>query len=356
MNVKSQMPNGKGTITRPKIIISGIGTGGHYFPALVVAAEMRRRKVPVIFLVRKGYHEAELAAAYGLETFAISPRGFYGKSFAQKIAFVFSMFHSIRRLKKITKGVVGIAFGGFGAIPLVISCLIERSPYYLFEANRVPGRATRFFAAKAKKVFLGLPTVVSIKAKTEITGMPIRHEFVAMTAQSTKRTGQTRKILFLGGSQGAQRLNHLALEMQDVLPKNYEIVVVSGERDYEWVNNKRNGRTRVVAFTNTPWSELENVDVVVSRAGALAGYEILATGRPTIFIPFPFATDNHQYHNAQYFTKAGNVMLIQEKDLTKELLADKIESMMTAPPVKKGAVILDGEKKIVDTVLKDIGL
>ena len=354
MNAKDQMTNDKITIPRSKIIISGIGTGGHYFPALVVADELRLRNVPVVFLVRKGYLEAEIALQHGLKTYVISPRGFYGKSFTQKIWAVFSLIHSILRLRAITRRVVGLAFGGFGAMPLVISCLINRSPYYLFEANRIPGRATRLFAAKAKKVFLGLPPVESLKAKTEVTGIPIRQEFIKVGEQLTKSTDRAKKILFLGGSQGAQKLNRLALELQEVLPKNYQMVVVSGKRDYEWVNSKRNGRTKVVSFTPTPWNELQDVDVIVSRAGALAGYEILASGRPTIFIPFPFATDNHQYHNAQYFAEMGNVALIQEKGLTKELLADKIESMMTALPVKKGAVVPDAEKRIVDTVLREM--
>jgi UDP-N-acetylglucosamine--N-acetylmuramyl-(pentapeptide) pyrophosphoryl-undecaprenol N-acetylglucosamine transferase len=338
-------------MSKPRVIISGIGTGGHYFPAAVVAQELEKHKVEVIFLVRKGYVEEEVAKVYGLKTFAINPKGFYGKPLLSKIVSLFSILYSICLLKTITKGVVGIAFGGFGALPLIIACIINGCPFYLFEPNRIPGRTTKLFSSRAKRTFLGLPLMTHFKGEFMVTGIPIRQEFKNF---SKKRAGMRKKILFYGGSQGAERLNRLALGLQPILPHKYQIVIISGRRDYDWVKSRRNGRTRVISFTYNPWNEIQNADLVVSRSGALAGYEILSSNRPVIFIPFPFAIDDHQYYNADYFSKIGDAIVIREKDLTEKILANKIIKFISIGVKKRSEVILDAEKQIADVILKEI--
>lgn len=358
MNYKCQISNAK-KMLKPKVVISGIGTGGHYFPAVVVAKELLRRKVEVIFLVRKGFFEEEVARMYGLKIFTINTSPFYGKATFNKILSIFSIVYSVLLLNSITKGVVGIAFGGFGALPLLVSCLINRSCFYLFEPNRIPGRATKLFASRANKVFLGLPLAPSstgrilLKGDFIITGIPIRQEFKTSFKKDQKKSRFQRRVLFLGGSQGARRLNSLALEIQRILPKEYQIVIVCGRRDYKWVNSRRNGRTKVIPFTFSLWDEMRDADAIVSRSGALAGYEILSSNRPVLFIPFPFAIDNHQYYNAEYFTEVGEAIMFEEKNLTKDVLAQKIEEMLQKEVIKKGKIILDAEKRIADVILKE---
>ncbi len=337
----------------PKVIISGIGTGGHYFPAIVVAQELLRRKVEVIFLVRKGYFEEEVVRMYGLKTFVINPRAFYGKPLFNKMLSIFSLIYSLSLLNTITRGVIGMAFGGFGALPLLVSCLINRSPFYLFEPNRMPGRATRLFASRAKKVFLGLPLAIPLKGNVLVTGIPIRQGFKTLSKKISKKDRFQKKVLFLGGSQGARRLNSLALEVQKILPKEYQTVIISGPRDYNWVRSSCNRKTKVISFTFSPWDEMQDADVIVSRSGAIYGYEILSSNRLAIFIPFPFAIDNHQYYNAEYFIEIGNAVVVEEKNLTKEVLAQKIEKMSHVKVKKKSAIIFDAEKKITDIILQE---
>lgn len=337
---------------KPKIVISGIGTGGHYFPAIVVAKELLGRNVEVIFLVRKGYFEEEVARMYSLKTFAINPRAFYGKSIFSKILSIFSIIYSLYLINVISKGMVGIAFGGFGSLPLLIACLIHRSPFYLFEPNRIPGRSTKLFASRAKKVFLGLPLVTELKGNLIVTGIPIRQGFRTCVRKRLSKDGVQRKVLFLGGSQGARSLNRLALEVQKILPKEYEIVIICGKRDYKWVNNKRNGRTKVIPFTFSLWDEMQDTDVIVSRAGALAGYEILCSKIPVIFIPFPYAIDDHQYYNAEYFVKIGNAVMIRENELTEKIIVKKIKELMDTK-LKKPDITFDAEQRIAEVILKE---
>jgi UDP-N-acetylglucosamine--N-acetylmuramyl-(pentapeptide) pyrophosphoryl-undecaprenol N-acetylglucosamine transferase len=348
----SQMPSSKGQRLKPKVVISGIGTGGHYFPAIVVAKELLKRNVKVIFLVRRGYAEDEIAQMYNLKTFAIRSRAFYGKSLFNKIISFVNLFYSLCILKEITRRTVGIAFGGFGSLPLIISCLVNRSPFYLFEPNRIPGRATKLFSAKAKRVFLGLGLEHKIKGNLMITGIPIRQGFKTQDARARKKRAIKKKVLFLGGSQGARRLNKIAIEIQGILPKKFKILVISGRRDYDWVYKKRDDRTTVIPFTHTPWKEMSDVDLTISRSGALAGYEILSTNKPVLFIPFPYAIDDHQYFNAKYFAEIGNAIVIREEDATPQLIIKKFAELIDTRS-RKGKIILDAEQRITDLVLKE---
>jgi UDP-N-acetylglucosamine--N-acetylmuramyl-(pentapeptide) pyrophosphoryl-undecaprenol N-acetylglucosamine transferase len=339
----------------PRIIVSGIGTGGHYFPAVVTALELQNRGFEVVFLARKGCREEEIARKYGLSIFVTKARPFYGKSLTDKLLFILTLMRSVLRLNALTGRAIGLAFGGFGAVPLNISCILNRSAFYIFEPNRVPGRATRFFASAARRVFLGMPPVGSLQGKVMITGIPLRPEFKRHRQGSGgKMHRRTSHILFYGGSQGASRLNDLAVELSGSMPRRWRLTVIAGSRDHQRLLGKRIMSTRVIPFTETPWKEIDRADIVVSRAGALAGYEIMACNRKVIFIPFPFAIDRHQYHNASYFAAIGDAVVCEEKDLTAPQLSDKILEMLRRKNLKKTHLIMDAEQRIANCVVKDV--
>lgn len=351
MKENSTLTGHNGIILKHKIVVSAIGTGGHYFPAIIVAKELIERGAEVIVLVRKGYHEDKVAQKYGLRTFAVKARAFYGKTFIAKIIAVLLFIYSSVLVVSLIKDARGIAFGGFGTLPLVLACLIKRRDFFLFEPNRKPGRATKFFASRAKAVFLGMPLVDRIKGRLFLTGIPIRPGFkMVMNAHITKKR-KFNTILFLGGSGGSRTVNKLALAMQQIIPDNYELVIVSGHRDYTWVSKKSLGRTRVIAFTLTPWCEIQNADAIVARAGALAGYEILATNKPVVFIPFPYAIDDHQYHNAEYFASSANALVMREEQAICQDVFEEISKLMSGPK-KKPNIIWDAEKHIADIIMK----
>ena len=142
-NISSTV-NAPGRI-RKRIIVSGIGTGGHYYPAIVVAQALQQRCYEVVFLARRGNREEKVAHDYALDTFALAARPFYGKSLIKKMVSVIYLLHAMLRLHALTRNAVGFVFGGFGAVPLILSCMVNRSIFYIFEPNRVPGRATRRF-------------------------------------------------------------------------------------------------------------------------------------------------------------------------------------------------------------------
>jgi len=340
---------------KPMVVVSGIGTGGHYFPAVVTAVELQKRGFEVVFLARKGFREEQSARNNGLKTFPIRSRPFFGKSLLKKSLFIITLMHSILKLHALTRNGIGLAFGGFGAVPLSISCMINRSKFYIFEPNRVPGRATRLFASSARRVFLGMPPVSALKGCVMVTGIPIRSEFKRNNKWSVRKSRKSAvHILFYGGSQGARCLNDLALELGDSMPGHWRLTVITGIRDYERLLRQRSRNTRVIPFSETPWKEIAQADIIVSRAGALAGYEIMALDRRVIFIPFPYAIDEHQHHNASYFTEVGNASVNEEKDITAIQLSDNIRKMLTKKRRKKAHLIMDAEQRIAACVVEDV--
>jgi UDP-N-acetylglucosamine--N-acetylmuramyl-(pentapeptide) pyrophosphoryl-undecaprenol N-acetylglucosamine transferase len=355
MNYKCNLPATRGRSRISRIIVCGIGTGGHYFPAIVVAQALQRRAVDVIFLVRSGHQEEKVAHEFGLKTFSIDARPYYGKPLVGKMLFILSLVCAIYRLHVLTSQAIALAFGGFGAVPLLLSCMINRSAYYIFEPNRVPGRATRRFASGAKRIFLGLPSILELKDSPLVTGIPVRKEFKERPSDVGRgKKAKTVNVLFYGGSQGARRLNDLALELPTLLPKNWHFTIISGTHDYERVSRQKGLQTRVLPFTENPWEEIRAADVIVSRAGALAGYEILCLEKRVIFVPFPYATDNHQYYNAEYFARVGEAVVLEEENLTGELLSRQLCELYRKKVHRSARVVKDAEEKIVDVVLGDI--
>ncbi len=334
-----------------KVIISGIGTGGHYFPALVVAEEFRKHHKEVVFLVRRGYTEEKIARLHNLTVFHIKAQPFFGKGIVTKLKFLLSLFASTIKLMILTRRATGFAFGGFGSLSLMLACLFNRRKFYIFEPNRIPGRATRLFASRAARVFLGIPLKKPLPGRTTVTGIPIRPQFKAKTLR--KKSSEKPMILFIGASQGARSINRLALELQDKLLKKYRVRIITGTRDFDWVKKQKSPDTEAVAFTTTPWQDMSRAALVISRAGALSGYELLALNKKVIFIPFPYAVDNHQYYNAQFFCECGNAVMVEEKELNGDKLFSMIKEMLNRKLLPTSRLILNAEEKMVRIISRE---
>ncbi len=340
---------------QPKVVVCGIGTGGHYFPAVVTATELLRSGCNVIFLARPGSAEERVARKNGLMVSTIEARPFYGRSLFEKSRAIVTAVRSIARLRGVTREGAGLAFGGFGSVPLLVSCMVNRRDFYVFEPNRVPGRATTMFAPLARRVFLGMPLTRPLKGRTLVTGIPIRQEFKRASGFVRRKAGKrTVNVLFYGGSQGARRLNDLAIEIAGSMPGTWRLTIVCGARDHERLLARKAANTRVIPFTDAPWKEIDDADVIVSRSGALAGCEIIAMGRKAIFIPFPFAIDQHQYHNALYLAAIGDAEVCEEKNVDAVKLRRAIGSMLKKEGKKFPRLITDAEKRIASAIMKDV--
>jgi len=311
------------------------GTGGHIFPALAVAAELRALHpgVEVLFVGGEG-PEGQLARKAELEFHGLPVRGVLGKGFSAIPAVLrmgMSLFTAIGLVKSFKPQVVA-GFGGYAGFCPVLAAWMLRVPTVVHEQNSVPGVTNRILGRVVDKVMVTYPDLSrSFPApKVILTGNPVRTEI----AESV-RTGPSRvvpsRVLVLGGSQGARAVNRVVVAAWPHLAaQKIELWHQTGSRDYESVLHQYRGEqgVRVEPFISNMAEAYGWADLVIGRAGASTLAELSCVGLPSLLVPFPFATHDHQTINATFLEKAGAAVVVKEKDLNAQVLADTVLGLM----------------------------
>ncbi|HVB37590.1 MAG TPA: undecaprenyldiphospho-muramoylpentapeptide beta-N-acetylglucosaminyltransferase [Vicinamibacterales bacterium] len=327
--------SGRGSL---RIVIAGGGTGGHLYPGIAVARELLRRApdAQVTFAGTARGLEARVVPQEGFALDVIRSGGLKGKSIGARLRGVallpVSGADAWRVLTRRRPHLV-IGVGGYSSGPVVLLAALRGTPTLLLEQNAVPGLTNRLLArvvdAAAVTYDSSLPY---FGAKGFVTGNPVRAGFVAREEGQTHdgRPGQPARVLILGGSQGAHAIN---LALVAAAPRlaaagtRLALTHQTGERDLDLVRDgyRRAGlAARVEPFLHGMEREMGAVDLVVSRAGATTLAEIAAAGRPSILIPLPTATDDHQRKNAEVLQRAGAADLLHQRDMTGDALADAL--------------------------------
>lgn len=331
-----------------KVILTTGGTGGHIFPALSVAEELKRRNPEVEILYLGGLYgpEGELARKAGLEFRGLPVRGFFGRG-VKALGAAFAMLRALRVAKKIMREFgpeVVIGFGGYAAVAGVGAAIRKGIPSMIHEQNSVPGVANRILGRFVNRVCLSLPDAASFFAarKSILTGNPVRRSIRELGGNNacTNPPDATRlanaRLLVLGGSQGAVAVNKAVLEdLPALLGLGMEVWIQCGARDFERVcahtAHYPKGRVRVDAFIDDMNAAYEWADLAICRAGATTLAELAVAGLPSIFIPYPHATHNHQFYNAEQVQKVGAALLIEQKNIVPGSLARMVEKILQDP-------------------------
>jgi UDP-N-acetylglucosamine--N-acetylmuramyl-(pentapeptide) pyrophosphoryl-undecaprenol N-acetylglucosamine transferase len=356
-------------LSAPVMICAG-GTGGHIFPGLAVAAELKVRQVPVIWLGSEGGMETRLVPQRQIAIETIAVKGLRGKGVLGllKAPFVIirSVLQAIAKVRKHQPRAV-ISFGGFAAGPAGIAAWLLRKPLFVHEANRAPGMTNRVLAKFSHRVLCGFPDSFG-KVVNDVVGNPVRPEIAAIAAPEDRlssRAGAIR-LLVLGGSQGARAINSSVPKVIAALKGNIDFVVrhQCGEKlldDAKKAYADAKVDAQVEAFIQDMAAAYAWADIVIGRAGALTIAELCAAGVGSILIPFPGAVDDHQARNAQYLKECGAGDWLRqsdtlEKDL-KILLADfcgnRSQLLHLATAARKAA-LPDATKDVVDIVLSEV--
>jgi UDP-N-acetylglucosamine--N-acetylmuramyl-(pentapeptide) pyrophosphoryl-undecaprenol N-acetylglucosamine transferase len=314
------------------ILIMAGGTGGHIFPGLAVADEMRAAGWDVVWMGARGGMEERLVPPRGYKTAWIRARAARGKGLLQKLLLpgnlLFSFWESARTLRRIRPHVV-LGLGGYVAFPGgMMASLLDR-PLALHEQNAIAGLANRVLAAVADKVMVAFPGALR---QAEWTGNPVRADIAAISPPEERfrqRTGPLR-ILVVGGSLGAQALNEAMPKAIALLPDKPVVVHQSGEKHLDALRAhyaQAGVRGELVAFIDDMARRYAEADLVICRAGAVTVAELSAGGMPSILVPFPFAVDDHQTANARFLVDAGAALLLPQKEMTADRLARLIGSL-----------------------------
>ena len=310
-------------------MIAAGGTGGHVFPGIALAREIRARRpdAEVLFVGSRHGLESKLVPEAGFPLELVRASGFAGKPAAAKIAALAELpagFFQARRLlsERRARAVAGV--GGYVTVPVVTAARSLNVPTLIHESNAYPGVANRFLNRFATRTAVGIAAAnARLSRPGVVTGTPVRPEFFAVPPLDPAAT--TRRLLVFGGSQGSRVLNRaMAAAVRTLATAGLEVIHQTGEREFEDTRGRYGelpAGWRLVPFLPRIHEELAWADLVLARAGSQTLAELAAAGRPSILVPFGSATHAHQAENARVFSAAGAAVAIEESGLTAEILS-----------------------------------
>ncbi len=325
-----------------RMVIAGGGTGGHLFPGVAIAEEFlkRNRENKVLFIGTERGLESRVLKDLGFDLRTIHIEGVKGRGLRALAALVkipWSLAESLRILRSFSPDIV-VGVGGYASGPGVMAAHWMGIKTAIAEQNALPGATNRILARFAGRIFVSFPE--SLKwlppEKTVVTGNPIRAGFFGGSGEGKKAEGRFTVLVF-GGSQGAHRINEAvkeALPYLDDIRDRLRFLHQTGEKDAPEVASAYRARgmdAGVSPFIRDMASAYRSADLLICRAGATSLAEITACGKAALFIPFPFAVNDHQTGNARVLVEAGAAEMIAEKDLDGKRLADAIRGFAADP-------------------------
>lgn len=359
-----------------KIIIAGGGTGGHIFPAIAIANALKRKRpdMDILFVGAKGKMEMEKVPAAGYAIEGLDIAGFNRSSLIKNIGLPLKLIKSYLQVRRIIiafkpDAVIGV--GGYSSFPVLRYAQRHGIPSFIHESNSRAGRTNILLGKKAERIFTAGEGMERFfpAGKILITGNPVRSAI--SRSRITREEGirffglnpEKKTVLSIGGSLGAQSINtaidkgmnellsgHLQLIWQTGKPYAAVAAAHAAEHKEVWVN----------AFINEMEYAYAAADVVISRAGAMAIAELSVMRKPVVFVPYPFAAEDHQTENARRLVDKNAALMIADKEaagkltsLVRELAGDEDRLAVLGNNIGKLAV-MDADESIAENVLKAI--
>jgi len=316
------------------ILIMAGGTGGHVFPGLAVADELRGRGWNVVWMGSRGGMEARLVPARGYRMAWIHARALRGKGLLAKLLLpanlLLAFWHSARAIFALRPDVV-LGMGGYVAFPGGLMASLLAKPLAIHEQNAVAGLTNRVLRGVADRAFEAFPGALK---KAEWTGNPIRADIAAIPSPGTRFAGRSGplNLLVVGGSLGAQALNDIVPTALALIPaaERPRVVHQSGAQHLAVLERNYGGagvQGELLAFIEDMARRYAEADLVICRAGAITLAELCAAGMASVLVPFPHAVDDHQTANARFLADKGAAILLPQRELTPEKLAALLRSL-----------------------------
>ncbi|MBX9599279.1 MAG: undecaprenyldiphospho-muramoylpentapeptide beta-N-acetylglucosaminyltransferase [Burkholderiales bacterium] len=318
-------------MSKPVVIISAGGTGGHIFPALAVARQLAD-KYDIVWVGGKVGMEKQIIPQNGYPLETVSVAGVRNKGALRKLMLPLTMLRALFECWLIIRKhrpVAVIGFGGYATFPILLASRILGKKTLIHEQNSVAGLTNRVLAKLVNQVLTAFPNVLS-SAKTQLVGNPVRQEIIDITPANANTTGKLN-ILIVGGSLGAKALNdNVPLALNSIKDKIGVITHQVGRNDGSTVAEyyREHGlNANVVNFIDNMAEAYSNSDIIICRAGASTVAEVSCAGKCAIFVPYPYAVDDHQTHNAGYLVEQGAAFLLPQSKLTPDSLAILINDL-----------------------------
>lgn len=339
-----------------RVIMTGGGTGGHIYPAIAIANKIKSvdKDAEILFVGTKRGLEKDLVPKNGYPIEFITVSGFNRKKLLTNVKTLADLMKGNIQARKIIKSFkpdVVIGTGGYVCGPVVRAAAKLGARTFIHEQNAYPGMTNKMLEKYVEKVFISFePARKYFKEKDKLimSGNPVRQSFFDADAKAARKAldiaDDETVILSFGGSQGAGKINEMMMELLEkfngvpairlyfVTGKYYNDSVKKeiAERGIELKDN-----IRILEYIDNMEKYLPASDIIISRSGALTVSEITVCGKASIMIPSPNVTGNHQYHNAKSVADVGGAELIEEKDISPELLYEKIMNLVENPKIRE---------------------
>ncbi len=339
-----------------KVVVAAAGTGGHINPGIAIANEIKKQEPnsQITFIGTPRGLENDLVPRAGYELRTINAYGINRKINIDNVKRLYHTMKSISQAKKIIQELqpdVVIGTGGYICIAVGMAAKKCKIPVVLHESNAFPGMAIKVLSKKADVILTGFKEAkerLSKAKKVVVTGTPTKVKYMNMSQTQKNELKQGLDlnnglpiVLFFGGSQGAKSINESLVKIiSEKMNKDYNILWAAGATGYESIKNQLEEKqidvqnmktTKIVPYIYNMEEVLNTVDLVVARSGAMTITEIANVGKPAIFIPFPYATENHQEYNAKVLEKVGAANIILDKNLTAQKLNQNIQAIINNP-------------------------
>jgi len=358
------------------IAIAAAGTGGHIFPGLALANELHDQidDVKIVFIGSRDGIENEIIPKYGYQCLQTDVQKLYRSFTLKNVMFPVHTIKSILETKSLYRAHKTTSFigcGGFVTGTAGYAAKLCGIPIFLQEQNSYPGLSTRLIAQHAQRIYLGNDSArIYLKKYDEkciYTGNPVRNYTKLTKQKALEELGLKDKftIFIYGGSQGSKAINNAVTEITvELLRNDMQIVFQTGARAFEDIKSKFSGVDNIIVkpFIDRMDLVYSASDLVVCRAGAISLSEVSYFGIPAIIIPFPWAAGDHQLKNAMSYENNNSAVVIEEKDLTPELLFEKIialtnnhNRLMEMQTAMKSLAKPEATKSIISDILQNLG-
>ncbi len=326
-----------------RFILSGGGTGGHIYPALAVANEIRGRHADaeILFVGAKGKMEMTKVPEAGFEIIGLTISGLQRKITLKNLLFPFKVlsgFLSARRIIKKFRPDVVVGFGGYASGPIMLAANAKKLPSMIQEQNSYAGMTNKRLGRKVNRICVAYEGMERYfpKGKIVLTGNPVRDDILQLEDKKQKAREHfnldTEKptLLVLGGSLGARTINDSVIgDLSQVVKAGVQLIWQTGKFYFQEMKTAAEGHDltniRIMEFIREMDLAYAAADVVISRAGALSISELCLVGKPVIFVPSPNVAEDHQTKNAQALTKKNAALLVRDSDARRDMIPVALE-------------------------------
>lgn len=321
-----------------KIIIAGGGTGGHIFPAIAIANALIDQcpEVELLFVGAKGKMEMEKVPKHGYKIKGLDIAGYQRGSIVKNLGLPYKLLKSFLQVRSIIRkfkpdAVIGV--GGYSSFPVLRYAQQKNIPTFIHESNSYAGKSNILLGKRATQIFVASGGMEKFfpSAKIMLTGNPVRKTISCSTITKAEAVKYfqldpyKKTILAVGGSLGAQSINEvIAKHVQEIDALGLQLIWQTGKTNAQYFSTKAHlsRNTWVSEFIEEMEKAYACADVVVSRAGAMTVAELCVAGKSVIFVPYPYAAENHQYENARYLVEKKAALLVKNEDAATQLFKE----------------------------------